>query len=819
MADSFGRLLKQYRVAAGLSQEALAERSGVSVDAISYLERDVRHAPHRQTLELLVAALTLDDRARQEIEATAKRARTRGPQAPESLSNNLPPELTSFVDREKELPEIRGLLRSHRLVTVVGTGGAGKTRSAIAAARGLVGDFGDGVWLADLSPISDPMLVPGVVAYVLNVPEDANRPILDSLLAYLSRKRLLLILDNCEHVIEEARSIGAKILSLCPNVCILATSRESFSITGELAYRIPSLPVPGKEPLSSGEISRYGAVQLFNDRAVSARHGFTLTADSAPHVADICRRLDGIPLAIELAAARINVLSPHELAARLDERFRLLTAGDRSALPRHRTMRALIDWSYDLLSEDERRLFRGLSIFAGGFSLEACTDVCGESSDEITVLELLSSLVDKSLVQVAAAGDGTRYRLLESTRQYAREKLRSAGEEDKTALAHGRAFLRLADELNEVWETMPDRVFFGRFEADLDNFRAALSWALDAHGDVILGQRLASALVRRLWHGFGPAEGQRWFKAARQHVSADTPAEVLALHDTAEAMLARYFGQYKTCLAAAERALTRYQALADQRGVTSAEHLIGSSQIFLGQISHGEALIRQSLSTAQTLGAPKLAISALHYLACARYLAGDLSGARQQFREELTSARSIGAEQYAAVAALCLAETEFRSGDAVEALRLVEEALPTLRLFRDVCGVALALECIAAYLIALGEFDEARSAAHDALSAARDAQFSKSIATSLQHLAAVAALSPSPGAPSIEEHRRAACILGYVNARLRALEASREFTDQREYDAILHVLRDAFGEVELARLMTLGSTWSDDQTVAEAMLI
>jgi predicted ATPase/DNA-binding XRE family transcriptional regulator len=411
MPESFARLLKRRRVAAGLSQEALADKAGVSVDAISYLERDVRHAPQRATLELLVRALALDDPARQEIEAAAKQARARGPQAP-SFTNNLPPELTSFVDREKELPEIRELLRSHRLVTVVGTGGAGKTRSAIAVARDLVADFGDGVWLSDLSLISDPTLVSAVVARALNLQEDGSCPILDTLLAYLKTKRLLLILDNCEHVIEEARSLGARILNGCPDVRILATSRESLSISGELAYRMPSLPVPANEALSSKELSRYGAVQLFSDRAVSARHSFTLTAESAPPVADICRRLDGIPLAIELAAARINVLSPHELAQRLDERFRLLTGGDRSALPRHRTMRALIDWSYQLLSDDERRLFRGLSIFAGGFTLGACTTVCGNGAlDDIEMLNLLSSLVNKSLVQAVGAGDVTRYRL------------------------------------------------------------------------------------------------------------------------------------------------------------------------------------------------------------------------------------------------------------------------------------------------------------------------------------------------------------------------------------------------------------------------
>jgi predicted ATPase/DNA-binding XRE family transcriptional regulator len=820
MAESFARLLKRFRVAAGFSQEALAEKAGVSVDAISYLERDVRHAPQKATLDLLIGALGLDDRARHEIERAARLARARGPQTPERLANNLPPELTSFVDREKEVAEIEELLRSHRLVTLVGSGGAGKTRCAIRLARGLVDGFGDGIWLADLTPISDSTRVSTVIASSLNVQEAPNRPMLHTLLAYLKRKRLLLILDNCEHVIDEVRRTVAAILRVCPDVRVLATSRESLSIAGEQVYRMPSLPVPSaSELLSSDAMSHYGAVQLFSDRAVAASNSFRLSLESAPHVADICRRLDGIPLAIELAAARVGVLSPRELAQRLDERFRLLTAGDRSALPRHRTMRALIDWSYDLLSADERRLFRKLSVFAGGFTLASAAAVWGDGAgDEIAILELLSSLVDKSLVQASVTASDTRYHLLESTRRYAREKLCEADEEEPTARAHARAFLGLAERLSEAWEVAPDRAWHAWAEPELENFRSALFWAFGARGDVLLGQRLAG-VVRCVWFSFGQAEGKRWVQAAQQRVTAETPVTILATLDLAEAQLAGMFTERKTSLLAAKRALAHYRELDDPLGIAVAEGQLGRALVFLGKIAEGEILLGHALEAARSLGARRSVLLALDALAAVRQFAGDPHGARQRFREALAIAEASGAERWATTIALNLAELEFRDGDAAGALRLTNEVLAVVRASGDTLRVAHVRRNMAAYLVALRRFDEARQAAREAVAAACDAQVSVALAWTLQHLAAIAALRPTHGRAVIEDRRRAACILGYVSARIVALDSSRQFTEQQEYDAMMAALRDSLGEVELSRLMALGNTWSEDQAVAEAMRI
>jgi non-specific serine/threonine protein kinase len=503
----------------------------------------------------------------------------------------------------------------------------------------------------------------------------------------------------------------------------------------------------------------------------------------------------------------------------LDERFRVLTAGDRSALPRHRTMRALIDWSYDLLSDDERALFRKLSIFAGGFTLETSAAICGDFEiDVIAVVDLLSSLVDKSLVQAEVVGDDTRYRLLESTRQYAREKLRNAGEEDAVAHEHARAFLGLSEQLDDAWETTPDRVWFLKAEPELENFRAALSWAFGARGDVLLGQRLASAL-RRVWSSFGAAEGQRWVQVAQQRVMVDTPDAVVAALDLAEAGLASLLATPKASLRAAERALARYRKLADPRGIADAERWIGWAQISLGEIADGEAITVQALEAARSLGARQGVIFALQSLGYARSFAGDLPGARQRFREALDTAWAIGAERSAAAISINLAETEFRGGDAAAALRLASEALTAFRTLGDARRATSAGLNMAAYQVALRQYDEARNVAREMLTATHDAQMSVLLVYALQHLAAIASLRPNADASVAEDLGRAARILGYVDACLNASEALRWYTEQQEYDAIIPALRSGLGEDQLSKLMAEGSTWSEDQAVAEAMLI
>ena len=736
------------------------------------------------------------------------------------LSNNLPAQLTSFVGREEVMDEIKAMLAQHRLVTLVGAGGSGKTRCAIQAGAEMLDGSGDGVWLAELAPISDASLVPSAIARALNVQAPPHRPVLETLIGYLKRKRLLLILDNCEHVIEEARTVAASILRACPEVRILVTSREALNIDGEQLYRMPSLAVPPKtQILSPQDVLAFGASLLFSDRALSGNSRFALTDENVSHVAEICRRLDGIPLAIELAAARVKVLTPKQIAQMLDERFRLLTGGDRSALPRQQTMRALIDWSYDLLTGDERTLFRKLSIFAGGFTLEVAATVCSASEiDEIAMLDLLSSLVDKSLVQAEQGERGTRYRFLESTRQYARERLAEHEEYEAVAQAHAAAFLSFAEKLSGSWETTTDSEWFADVEPELENFRAALSWSLGARGDVLLGQRLAGAL-HQAWWSLATAEGRRWVQVARDLMGEGTPSPVIAALDLAEAELAASLVQYTASRTACERALARYGELGDPMGIAYAQRCLALALIFLGKIEEGEALLGPALSQARALGARRLTGVALQTMADARHSVGDVAEARRLHAEALANLRAVGAERTSGNVCVNLAEAEFHGGNPDEALRWANEALATHQKFHATRGVAFAQINITAYLTALGRFDEARVSARAAIGSARDAQLQVGTAWGLQHLAATVVLRPGGPEHAREERRRGARLLGYADARLTELESLREFTERQEYEKMLAALAVAFDADEIAELLREGSLWNEDQAVAEAMLI
>jgi predicted ATPase len=697
------------------------------------------------------------------------------------------------------------------IVTLFGTGGAGKTRCAIQIGADLLDGTGDGVWLAELSSISDQALVPSVLAQAMNVQVHPEKPMLDAILAYLKRRRLLLILDSCEHVIEEVRRVVAAIVHGCPNVRILATSRQALSISGEQIYRMPSLSVPpaGSAP-PAHEALAFGALQLFADRAFSADNRFVLNEENTKHVAEICRRLDGIPLAIELAAARIKVLAPQQLAQKLSERFRVLTGGDRSALPRHQTMRALIDWSYDLLSEEERRLLRKLSIFAGGFTLEGAAAVCSSDGiDELATLDLVSSLVDKSLVQMDPIG---------TTRQYAREKLLEGGEYEGAASAHAAACVSLYEELDVAYEATPDRAWYARAEPELENLRAALGWAFGARGDVRVGQRLAGTLYT-LWVNVGTAEGRRWVQTALATLDADTPAETIAALDLAEANFDASLTQHKAALVAGERALERYRKIGNTLAVAYAEQRVGNALLYLGRIEEGEAFLTSALATARTLGARKLTSNALRSMADARDVAGDIDAARPLYAESLAIARGIGAERRAAAVAVSLAEAEFRAGNFADALQLANEALAAYRTLNDINSAALVLWNTAAYLIALGRYDEGRNVARESLSAARDAQLEVGTTFAVQHLAAICASNLRPDSDRSDRMSRAARLLGFVDGRLAALEALREYTEQQEYDKTLSALIDALGPTECARFMGEGSAWSEDHAVSEALLV
>ena len=406
--------------------------------------------------------------------------------------NNLPQQVTSFVGREKPLAEVAALLVKTRLLTLTGSGGSGKTRLSLQAAADVLETYPDGAWLVELAPLADPLLVAQTVANVLGVKEEKDKPILTTLAEHLKVKKLLLLLDNCEHVLDASARLADTLIRSCPMVQILATSREGLGIAGETTYRVPSLSLPDPRQTQTAEsLSQYESAQLFIARALQTQPDFAVTNQNAPALASICYRLDGIPLAIELAAARARSLSVEDIHSKLDQRFRLLTGGSRTALPRQQTLRSLIDWSYDLLNEPEKALLCRLSVFAGGWTLEAAEQVCaGDVVEEWEVLDLLTSLCDKSLVVAEPSGTTTRYRILETVRQYARDRMLENGDGAVYRDRHLAFFLALAEEMEPQINSPRMKEILDRFEGELDNFRTALEWSGDAPTHAELGLRL-----------------------------------------------------------------------------------------------------------------------------------------------------------------------------------------------------------------------------------------------------------------------------------------------------------------------------------------
>jgi predicted ATPase len=433
----------------------------------------------------------------------------------ERRTSNLPAYLTSFIGRTEELERLTQLFSRHdaattrtRLITLTGAGGCGKTRLSIKLARRLAESFPDGVWFVDLAPLTNPILIPQAIAAVLGVQEQAERALLDTLTDDLQSKTLLLILDNCEHVVTACAQVVQSLLSAGSHLRILATSREKLNVMGEMAWLVSSLSLPDVNDQTPDLVSRSDAVHLFVERACSALPTFTLNENNTAAIVQICQHLDGIPLAIELAAARISLLTPAQIATRLDDAFHLLTRGNYTTRPHHQTLRATMDWSYQLLSEKERVLFRRLAVFAGGFTLEAVEHVCADQVEPVNipqfaVLDLLSRLIDKSLVMALDLDpDQMRYRLLEPTAQYAKEKLLESRELEQFQSRHFEFFLNLAEEAEPHHSKADQGAWYDRLTAELDNLRAAIDWSL-GRGDATMALRLTTALYG-FWSVRGP---------------------------------------------------------------------------------------------------------------------------------------------------------------------------------------------------------------------------------------------------------------------------------------------------------------------------
>ncbi len=768
--------------------------------------------------EVVCTAVSDDQRETVPLAASYRRDPQRRAASPQPVRTNLPAEVKSFIGREAEVAEIRELFEHARLVTLVGVGGVGKTSCSLKAVAGLIATYADGVWFVDFAPITDPTLVAAEVAGVFQLVESTKGPILDALTAYLRNKQTLILLDNCEHLLDACSRLAAALLRACPGVSLLATSREALKVGGERVYYLPTLAVPERSAaLTVDEALGYSAIALFAARAHAADSRFELTPQNTASVAEICRRLDGIPLALELAAARVRVLAPQQLAKKLDERFRILTGGSRTALPRQQTMRALIDWSYDLLDGREQALLSALSIFAGSFSLEAATAVCvSDDLEDFEVLDGLTSLVDKSLVVSEFSESDARYRLLESMRQYARERLDERGSHAEIARRHAVAYTEFAERLEDEYGSTRYRTWVASAEREIENIRAALTWLFGPQGDVAVGLRLAATL-RRIFNTSQPAEARRWIQTALGRVTADSPPRVVARLELADAHLASSLNQLNAALAAARRALAGFEADGDQRGVANAKRWAGRSLIFLGAVSEGETLLCSALDTYETLGFRKTGGLFLD-LGSARSACGDIAGARDFFARALKQFEEDGDEGNVAITAGTLAEAEFHGGDAQAAVRRAQDALAAARHLSRPITVWIQSN-MAGFLIALDRFDQARQYAQEALQTALHLQSEFWVIVLLQHIAATLVLESNakPAAAATKESELAAHLVGYVDKRMREIDLKREFTEQQEYDRILAVLSGALGVEPLAALMADGATLKEERAVELAV--
>ncbi|HUM67324.1 MAG TPA: tetratricopeptide repeat protein [Chloroflexota bacterium] len=660
---TFGELLKFLRRRARLTQRELSIAAGYSEAQISRLERNERLPDLAAILALLAPALDLEDEPETVARLLELATIARGESAPEQITveravvkearavtedavlpGNLPLSLTSFIGRDREVTNVRRLLSVSRLVTLTGAGGCGKSRLALAVARQEAPFYRDGVWWVELAPLADATLLLPTIAAIFGLRPEAGRPLSDTLPDSLRGKQLLLILDNCEHLIDGCAQLAATLLQSAAHLSILATSREILAISGESTLRVPPLAVPdGRQSPTPEAAASYEAIKLFCERATAVRPTFQMTPTNTPYVIQICRRLDGMPLAIELAAVRISLLPAAQIAERLDDRFRLLAGGSRTARLRQQTLRALIDWSYDLLSMPEQMLLQRLSVFAGGWTLAAAEAVCaGEPSSQEDVLELLNQLVNKSLVAAEREpGQESRYQLLETIRQYAGEKLEQSGPGERVRQRRLAYYLELAETAAPHLHG-PDQVaWLDRLETEIDNLRLSLAWA--SQHDLAAALRLGGAMAW-FWNLRSYlSEGRQWLAALDEaHLAAGSGQEAnmgRVWHGTG--MLAWCQGEYTAAQTALEESVRLCRQLGDRPGLAEALCWLANVLLDRGQRQAAYLAASESQALSQQIGEEWLEALALVNLG---HVAGyeEAAASRRYLETSVTLLRRAG---------------------------------------------------------------------------------------------------------------------------------------------------------------------------------
>jgi predicted ATPase/DNA-binding CsgD family transcriptional regulator/transcriptional regulator with XRE-family HTH domain len=694
--STFPGQLRIFRMRAGLTQAELAERAGLASSAVGALEQGLRRRPYPRTVRALAdaLALSLEERAAF-VDAARPGYAAAGPGqtpvSPDVLAlSNLPASRSQLIGRAHDIAHLTQLINepTTRLVTVTGVGGTGKTRLALQAAEEVRCTFADGVWLVELAPLVEPALVARTVAAALGVPEGAPVEPLEALLAYLRGKELLLLLDNCEHLIEACANLAAHVLDAAPNVRLLTTSREPLLIAGERQVRIAPLAAPELDDfthVSAEDVAGYAAVQLFLERAQAAAPGIRLEAATAPAIGLICSRLAGIPLALELAAARLRALTLAQLAERLDDTFQLLTGSSRMVPTRQQALRASLDWSYDLLSDAEQGVFRRLAVFSGGCELEAAETVCASSDapsdiEPAAVLDLITGLMDKSLVIMDAPGEAAWYRLLEPLRQYAQRQLQARGEDTTARRRHAAYYVELAELAGQHLQGPLQVVWLERLDRERDNVRAALHWVLaENDGETLL--RLVVPMVP-FWEVRGYlVEGRGWLERALATDAAPLELRMRALLGVGR--MALFQADLDTALAYFEQSRTLAQQLDHRGGMAEALTWVGTTYRRHGAYERAREVLERSLALHTALGDQPGAAFALLNVAHIPINSCDWPRARPLCEEVLARYRALGDVRQVGMASLALGSVVARLGEHTRAVSLLRDGLVGLRAVGD----------------------------------------------------------------------------------------------------------------------------------------
>jgi predicted ATPase/class 3 adenylate cyclase len=742
--------------------------------------------------------------ARQRLPGEAPRSPAVGSSHPRR--GNLPAVLPSLIGRADDVASLVALVSARRVVSIVGAGGIGKTRLALATAHALRDEFAHGAWMVELAPVADPALLPAAVAQALGATLSGNRNAQDEVIDALRDRAVLLVLDNCEHLLDAASAFSQALIERAAKAHLLITSQELLKIADEHLYRVATLSLPGTPDLAAAQAS--GAVALLVDRVQALQPTFALTELNVTDVVDICRRLDGLPLAIELAAARVPLLGAAGVRERLHERFRMLTGGARTALRRHQTLREALDWSHSLLGAKERAVFRRAGVFAGSFSMTAAQQVLGDPQlDAWAVLEHLGALVDKSLV-VAEPVEPPRYRLLESARGYALEKLREAGETDPTLRRHAQAVLALFEIEDKTRWTTPLRVRVRRWMPDIDNLRAALDWASQSSEDGELHIRLASASGEFLVQSGHRVEGQRHCQQALERVDVTTPPAVEArILVSWSAVSHPKAGPAQ--LAASERAIALYRQIGDQRRLYGSLGQYAIAAVLGGHLASSERALRE-MERLHDSGWPPVSRCNL-LLARSRFLDNVRPDQPDEMRdvalEMLRIARAANDEWWIEAALQMLARISRAQGNVDEAISRGRELVARHRQdHRDVPGFGFALSDLSSALSERGKLEEALTIAREAASV-----FARQGLLWI-FLTRIAMLALARGHAT-----EAALAFGRAEAAQAWRDAAPPPRKMRERDDLLRQLQEALSGPELERLLAEGAALTDEEAARIAL--